>query len=392
MLPLSSSSRTLDHTENHQSAKRQKREVAAEAPLAQVGDSFQRIGQPMQEPVALLSDGKRVLDSEKTRKTRRKVENVAKFFSEQNEAFSSVFSLGETHAITKENFRGVDYVSFMEKHMSCPFLIEDSFIQFLQENPELNWSCSLPVSIDLRGKKLDDYSFLSRFSKIASLNLADTSVSDLLFLEGCEILELDLSRTPVSDLSLLPSFNLQRLSLYGSSSIDKASLAACTTLRQLNLSRTAVNDFSLFSNFIQLEELNLSECCLDESDIASLSVCQNLQKLDLSYTGIRDLDALFEAPLTELNLCGNESFTSIASIVKFTRLKKLNLSGTEIQNDDLLQLGSFSNLQELNLSFISSITDVSPLKACTFLKVLDLSGIKDVDISFLSKLSGSSHK
>ena len=161
-----------------------------------------------------------------------------------------------------------------------------------------------------------------------------------------ELEELNLSNNPLGDSNI-------------SSSLESFH-ENTPELKKLNLSGCGLKQFHLHSRFWELEELNLSNNPLDDSNISSslesilLRVCR-LRKLNLSGCGLKQshLDSCFWN-LEELDLSNNPlGDSNISSFFESIHentpeLKKLNLSCCGLKQFHLHSL--LWKLEELNLS------------------------------------------
>ena len=75
--------------------------------------------------------------------------------------------------------------------------------------------------------------------------------------------------------------------------------------------------------------------------------------------------------VTSLN-CQQAGITSLGGVQSFVNLETLNLSGSQV--DDIFLLSALTNLQELDLSSITGLTDIDTLLTLETLKTLHLNG------------------
>lgn len=214
------------------------------------------------------------------------------------------------------------------------------------------------TSLDLGGTQVSDLSALSGLSGLAILNLKHTKVSDLAPLFGLSgLTSLDLTFTRVSELSALSGLSeLTSLNLSSTVVSDLSALSGLSALTSLDLSRTQFSDLSALSGLSGLTSLNLSSTAV--SDLSALSGLSGLTFLNLSDTRVSDLSAL----------SGLSGITS------------LGLSDTKVS--DLSALSGLSGLTELSVSY-TKVSNLAALNGMSRLTLLDLSGTGVSDISFL---------
>ena len=266
-------------------------------------------------------------------------------------------------------------------------------------------------------------------SNLESLDLSKCKITEniLTAISNCQNLKtLNLSNTNVDDKDLNKLANseslknsLHTLDLRGCQRVtDVSALAGCTSLHTLNLSNTNVDDEALnklANSESHLESLDLSECkitkniltaisncqnlktlilrsCQSVTDVSALAGCASLHTLNLSNTNVDD-DDLNELANSEslknslhtLNLSGCSGVTNVSTLAGCTSLHTLNLSNTNIDDEALKELAKLPNLHTLNLSGCSGVTNVSTLAGCASLHTLDLTGCYSVtDVSALA--------
>lgn len=112
------------------------------------------------------------------------------------------------------------------------------------------------------------------------------------------------------------------------------------------------------------------------------SVLMDIRTISLlSKSTIRELEKLLTRD--ELDISDNPSLTDLNAVSKLGRLKKLNISGTQIR--DLSPLRSLTNLEILDCSN-SIVSDLSPLKYATNLRELKASQTRVRELQVLEKL------
>jgi internalin A len=144
----------------------------------------------------------------------------------------------------------------------------------------------------------------------------------------------------------------------------------------------------------ELEELNLSELELNDSDIEPLKYMVKLKTLWLSWNNIGDISVLKDLTgLTTLILTGiglgddinaDTSPLDIGVLKDLVNLKELYLEFNKI--GDIIALENLTNLTVLSLHS-NNISDISSLKNLTNLEELMLGGNQIRDVEILKKFT-----
>ncbi len=169
-------------------------------------------------------------------------------------------------------------------------------------------------------------------------------------------------------------------------------------LTKLDLSKTQINQeiVELLSSFKKLQYLNLDltnitdtmleqvgKCtslwslslfkCEEITTIQSLAPCTQLEILELSCCEkLKNIDSLSQlSRLTNLYLGSCENITALPPSATSTLLRTLSLSSCDLS--DLQFLASYTQLQNLDLSYCDKVSNLQPLSACTQLRNLNLS-------------------
>ena len=242
-------------------------------------------------------------------------------------------------------------------------------------------------ALDLSGTRISDLSLspITNLTKLQSLNLMETSVSDISPLANFTGLRwLDLVATGVSDISPLAGVTgLRGLDLVATGVSDISPLAGVTGLRWLDLTRTGVSDISPLAGVTGLRWLDLTRTGV--SDISPLAGVTGLRWLDLEGTGVSDISPL--AGLTGLRTLDLEGtgVSDISPLAGLTGLRTLDLVGTDVS--DISPLAGVTGLRKLDLVG-TGVSDISPLAGLTGLRSLDLEVTGVSDISPLAGLAG----
>ncbi|HSA76151.1 MAG TPA: leucine-rich repeat domain-containing protein [Nitrosarchaeum sp.] len=238
-------------------------------------------------------------------------------------------------------------------------------------------------TLKLRHTEVSDASALTN---VQNLDLSKTRVRDVTFAKNSNLHTLNLNTTDVSDVSSL--INIHTLYL-GDTQIDDAGvaiLAKSTILDTLVLEATVITNVDALGSCTSLRRLDLSHC-KSITDVNALGMCENLQILFLNST------SLLEEGITELrkstSLCSlnlgdtNMEFCDKIPLVKeltlrYTLIKEISamtgvisLDLSELMIDDISSLYGCT-IEDLNLSKMLHLSDITPLCECKNLRTLCL--------------------
>jgi hypothetical protein len=140
------------------------------------------------------------------------------------------------------------------------------------------------TGISLYRTKVQDFSFLKRFSMLKKLDLSSTLLSSTEILENFKLTELTIGSRDLKELRLTGQDKLEVLSVHSTDLFHLNLLRETPSLRDANLPHLKIKDLSIFSrfNFIELERLNLTGNPI--SDLSSLSSLNSLMNLKLFGT------------------------------------------------------------------------------------------------------------
>lgn len=162
---------------------------------------------------------------------------------------------------------------------------------------------------------------------------------------------------------------------------DISPLTACTMLQILDLNGLdEITDISALAACSLLEELIISSEQL--SDLSALAACVNLIDLNLNNCiAIKTINPLGDCLQTR-SLATNtpptlSTLLSINALPKCPAIKWLHLSNCPCITD-ITPLDIFHQLQALDLSWCSQISNLDPLKGCSSLCNLFLMGMAPV--------------
>lgn len=219
--------------------------------------------------------------------------------------------------------------------------------------------------IDLSHNQLKDIpTELDSCRKLIVLNLSHNHLDNIppqLFVNINELVHLDLSN---NQLETIPP-QLRRLSklqtlILSNNPLEQnqlRQLPSLTNLRTLHLRNTQRNSHNLMTSLEALEKL--TDIDLSHNDLPKvpslLFSLPNLKRINLSDNLITDLPAdlgEFWKSLESFNLARNRIKTLPTSLCKMFRLKKLFLSGNELDFDGIPSgIGKLSNLEVFDASY-----------------------------------------
>lgn len=232
-------------------------------------------------------------------------------------------------------------------------------------------------SLSISDCGVSDLSFLSGLRKLTMLQVSDNAVRDLSPLSGLTGLKnLYIDNNPIASLAPLKELkNLRTLSMKGISVSQEELDALKEALPNCKIYADAQKDEGpkevtlggkTFST--DVTELNLGNLRLE--DISALASCTKLKKLDLRDNKITDLSPLVELQELEWLCIWNNEVEDINPLLSLQKLRYLDADGNKIS--DLTVLQYLPELEELWLGHNEEITSFEPLRALTKLTRLGL--------------------
>lgn len=165
-------------------------------------------------------------------------------------------------------------------------------------------------------------------------------------------------------------------------------LALLPYLKTLTISDQKTESLAFLDLMPQLEELNLFNCRISDSELARIAALPSLTRLTLNNCGLSTIVNLENARnLTYLNL-SNNTVRHLDVISGMQQLTEIDLQHNAVNS--LAPLSGLSGLQKLNISY-NSVYDLSPLVSCAQLNWLDAGHNALSNISSLSSLTGLNH-
>ena len=255
------------------------------------------------------------------------------------------------------------------------------------------------TELNLSGLGITDISALSACKSLEKLDLRDNKISDISPLVDLQDLQwLCIWNNEVEDIyPLLSLRQLKYLDADGNKISDVSVLQYLTDLEELWLNNNPVRSVEPLRGLVHLIRLGLAETELDDSGLDCLMEMKDLKELNIkrnpaiSKAKFDELQALIpncvigHDELRETLRLGDREFTSdveelivndqsiddLSALKDCKKLRVLNLMSNRIT--DLSPLRDLTSLEELYLSN-NAISDLSPLSGCTKLKKLFLSG------------------
>ena len=203
-------------------------------------------------------------------------------------------------------------------------------------------------SMYLGYSQIEDVSGIENFVNLETLYLDDNEISNLEPLEALT--------------------NLKNLYLSGNGISNLSSLENLTNLESLDLSNNEISDISKLQNLTKLIYIDLSENQI--TDITKISYLQNLEEISLRGNNIENINTINGLQNLKRLYAGYNKIKSL-DIMNFPSITELNLSGNEIENNDVSKLTNLQTLTNLDLSS-NKISDITPIMDLTNLKILDL--------------------
>ncbi|RED25101.1 putative secreted protein (Por secretion system target) [Flavobacterium cutihirudinis] len=263
--------------------------------------------------------------------------------------------------------------------------------------PDVNFENKL-IALGIDSGVADGQVLTSNFSKITSLDVSNSSISDLTGIQDFTALTSlncnsnKLTNLDISNLNLtkLSCSNNQLTSLNVSNNIDLTDLdVSSNLLTALNLSKnTAINYLNLNYNSIEKIDLsaniNLKHLFLYQNKITTIDLSKNtaLISLNVARTGLSTIDVPNNINLVNLD-CSYDNLTTL-DLSNNIALQDLNLYSTKITSLDLSKNLKLQNLDtrdsyllaNLNISENTTLVDVK----------ISSNKLTGVDLSKLTKL------
>lgn len=235
------------------------------------------------------------------------------------------------------------------------------------------------ISLDLSNTGIKNLSFLQNLKKLLHLNLSFNNILNFEATISLNLITLNLGNNNLENVFFLSSFrNLEYLNLESNKFNDIIPLFELRNLKVLDLSFNRFDNLHIIRSFKKLKILNLADTGIDNIDFAKH--LKLINKLNLSYNQIEDISALQDFyELTDLDLSYNK-ISDIKPLSKLVKIQNLKLSFNEISDisyipnnhlffelllngNEIYDLSSLNNIEVFGDFFISQnlITDLSPL-------------------------------
>jgi internalin A len=228
-----------------------------------------------------------------------------------------------------------------------------------------------------------EYAVLQDLPALKWLNVSDTFLRSLIFLNGLEKLEwLDVSANQeVTGYNHIVEVETIEPTLKATEYLILAHLPA---LKYLDVSCNFLKptSFVFLEGLPQLEHLCIRSCII--KNMQYLQGCTKLTYLDASYSSIDDIQNLQNCKnLTYLSLLNN-NLQDITPLQDLQELTCLNLYNNSIENIE--PLASLQKLEQLNIG-LNKYKDITPLLKMPALRYLSLSSYSIDDFSPIFQLS-----
>ncbi len=231
----------------------------------------------------------------------------------------------EWQAIFKKKLNFMDSVTLTEMKIIADLQELDlSHNQYITNLDPLAYLSKLK-SLNLSYTSISDLVPIRNLTEVTELNLAHTKIQDVNMLKySSNLVKMNISHTDVSDISVIEKMpHLQYLEMGNTNITDITPIANLTELLFLNLEATKVSNLSPLQNLVQITDLNLSQTPIQDiaalgtlkkvitldidsthiSAVTSLSALENLKVLHANYTLIADLQPLQKLPHLEKIYC-----------------------------------------------------------------------------------------
>lgn len=280
--------------------------------------------------------------------------------------------------------------------------------------------------LDISHTNITDLSPIRNLTELVELNISHTNVEDLSPLRYAQKLQrLNVSHTPVTDISVLERMKgLQNLQIGYTSVTDFSPVGQLPRLIHLDLQGSAIADLSPVQHLTELMELNLAGTSFLDPD--PLKGLKNLNTLNVDSTGITNLNALSGLESLKVLYANYTEIIDLQPLKGLPQLEKVYCDQTPITKDkanefmamnphvlvifdskdleawwrslpdewqEILrnaaqtslhpskeELARITNLDSINLTGKSYITDLEPLRRLQKLKAIAVAntGIQDL--------------
>lgn len=218
---------------------------------------------------------------------------------------------------------------------------------------EFNLQEGQPVAISLRGAKIRNLEFLTRFSPLA-LDLSGTPIQDIRPVRGMKLVELYLEDSPVTDISPLRGMPLEKIYLSRTPVSDLSALAGAP-LVEVNVVDTKISDLT------PLAKSPIQMLWLTGTPVESIAPLRGmpLVSLTLHRTKVVDLAPLSGSTLQRLHIA--ETPVSDLSPLKGLSLTRLVFTPANIKTG--LEVAKSLPVQEIGTQFDEQGRDLMPPEA-----------------------------
>ncbi|UYN93727.1 MAG: hypothetical protein KIT25_16940 [Enhydrobacter sp.] len=226
---------------------------------------------------------------------------------------------------------------------------------------------------------------LSRLSKLTTLNIRNTQITDLSAVSGISTLRrLAIDNTQVSDLSPIATLpGLRSLSVSGTRVTNLAPLSTVTSLEVLVAYKTSISTIDAIRELIQLQRLEINDTQV--SDLVPLARLSALRVFIIRNTPVADLQPLTSARKLQRIDFDNTRVSNIAALSSLLDLRVVRGRGTKIT--DISPLAFLTELGKLDIGR-TRVKDLGPLAGLRRLNRINVDATDVVDLFPLSGLNG----
>ncbi|MGL5041705.1 MAG: leucine-rich repeat domain-containing protein [Culicoidibacterales bacterium] len=247
------------------------------------------------------------------------------------------------------------------------------------------------TNLYLNRNMINDIGPLANLHNLEELSLNINPLSSLGALADLEkLVEISFRFTSVSDISPLFQIDtLRSVAFTGNSIKNQGQLSGLINITSLSFSFTNITDLSPLSSLVNLTHLDISRN--DIGEIGPLASLTALESLLASQNNIVDLDSISQLPnLQILDFSSNFDLQGIPNFVNLSKMKRLNFNDTGLTDKQIrgLYFQPLDELQYLQLGEGNQISTLDELIYAPKLELLEITGNKVRDISFLSKHKG----
>ena len=169
---------------------------------------------------------------------------------------------------------------------------------------------------------------------------------------------------------------------------DLRDLSKLPYLKKLTAEGNRIESLQFLNTLTALEELHLTECRIDPTELYTIASVPELKVLTLMDCSLSTLNGLENARNLEVLNLSENTFRNLEPLTGLYKLRSINLSHNALTN--LSALSALTNLEMLDVSY-NSLSSIAPIASCVKLSWLDVSSNSLTGLGGLDNLSALTH-